>query len=79
MLPAAQLQVVVAEVDLERHRTRPTRRRRWKRRILLEGSDKLARDAFVHSGKVFTSLVVFNASIISHNSGAPTDITVGAP
>ena len=46
---------------------------------LLEGSDKLARDAFVHSGKVFTSLVVFNASIISHNSGAPTDITVGAP
>jgi hypothetical protein len=33
MLPAAQLQVVVAEVDLERHRMRPTRRRRWKRRI----------------------------------------------
>ncbi len=48
-------------------------------KTLLEGSDKLARDAFVHSGKVFTSLVLFNASIISHNSGAPTDITVGAP
>jgi len=46
---------------------------------LLEGSDKLARDAFVHSVKVFTSLVLFYASIISHNSGAPTDISVGAP
>jgi len=49
------------------------------RLILLEGSDKLARDAFVYSVKVFTSLVLFYASIISHNSGAPTDISVGAP
>jgi len=47
--------------------------------LLLEGSDKLARDAFVYSVKVFTSLVLFYASIISHNSGAPTDISVGAP
>jgi hypothetical protein len=46
---------------------------------MLEGSDKLARDAFVHSVKVFTSLVLSYASIISHNSGAPTDISVGAP
>jgi len=57
----------------------PIRSCRTKNTEVLEGSDKLARDAFVHSGKVFTSLVLFNASIISHNSGAPTDITVGAP
>jgi len=43
---------------------------------LLEGSDKLARDAFVHSVKVFTSLVLFYTSIISHNSGAPTEMSV---
>jgi len=42
---------------------------------MLEGSDKLARDAFVHSVKVFTSLVLSYASIISHNSGAPTEMS----
>jgi len=46
---------------------------------LLDASDKLARDAFVYSVKVFTSLVLFYASIISHNSGAPTEMSVGAP
>ena len=44
--------------------------------LMLEGSDKLARDAFVHSVKVFTSLVLSYASIISHNSGAPTEMSV---
>ena len=34
---------------------------------VLEGSDKLARDAFVHSVKVFTSLVLFYAFIIKYN------------
>jgi len=34
---------------------------------VLEGSDKLARDAFVHSVKVFTSLVLFYAFIINYN------------
>ncbi len=34
---------------------------------MLEGSDKLARDAFVHSVKVFTSLVLFYAFIINYN------------
>jgi len=33
--------------------------------VLLEGSDKLARDAFVV--KVFTSLVLFYAFIINYN------------
>jgi len=33
---------------------------------MLEGSDKLARDAFVHV-KVFTSLVLFYAFIINYN------------
>jgi hypothetical protein len=36
--------------------------------LLLEGSDKLARDAFVHSVKVFTSLVLFYAFIINYNT-----------
>jgi len=35
------------------------------RGVLLEGSDKLARDAFVV--KVFTSLVLFYAFIINYN------------
>ncbi len=33
----------------------------------LEGSDKLTQDAFVHSVKVFTSLVLFYAFIINYN------------
>ena len=37
---------------------------------MLEISDKLARDAFVHSVKVFTSLVLFYAFIINYNKTA---------
>jgi len=37
---------------------------------VLEGSDKLARDAFVHSVKVFTSLFLFYAFIINYNKTA---------
>ena len=36
-------------------------------KMMSEGSDKLARDAFVHSVKVFTSLVLFYAFIINYN------------
>jgi len=45
---------------------------------LSAGNQRSRRDAFVHSVKVLTSLVLSYASIISHNSGAPTDISVGA-
>jgi len=46
---------------------RPSIARSLPRVGVLEGSDKLARDAFVHSVKVFTSLVLFYAFIINYN------------